>query len=131
MKTKMPSAVGLSSLLVIFAVLCLTVFSLLCLSSVRAYDRLAEKSRQATLDYYAADCCAEELLAQLRAGNTDMTPEDGVYRYSCALSDTQILSVSVKVQGTDYEILQWQTQSITNWQADEKLHVWTGGKEHE
>lgn len=131
MKTKMPSAVGLSSLLVIFAVLCLTVFSLLCLSAVHANDRLAERSRQATLDYYAADCCAEELLAQLRAGHTDMTPQDGVYRYSCALSETQILTVKVEVRGADYKILQWQTQSITNWQADEKLYVWTGGKENE
>lgn len=135
MKNRTPSAVGLSSLLVIFAVLCLTVFSLLSLSSVRAYDRLAEKSRQATLDYYAADCCAEELLARLRAGDTDMTAQDGVYRYSCALSDTQILTVAVEVQGAHYKILQWQTQSITDWQPDEKLYVWTddqsSGKENE
>lgn len=135
MKNRMPSALGLSTLLVIFAVLCLTVFSLLCLSSVRAGERLAEKSRQATAQYYAADCAAEKLLAQLRAGDAVLPAEDGIYRYSCPLSDTQVLTVAVKIQGADYEILQWQTQSVTDWQANEKLPVWTGdqpsGKEQQ
>jgi len=40
-------AVGGSSLLVIFAVLCLTVFALLGLSAVQAYGRLSEASVQA------------------------------------------------------------------------------------
>lgn len=125
MKLKLPSAVGLSSVLVIFAVLCLTVFSLLCLSTVRADGRLAEKSQQAVYDYYAADCCAEELLSRLRSGEIPegVTAENGVYRYHCALSDTQILAVEVAVTGTDYEILRWQAVSTTHWQANEKLHV--------
>ena len=42
--------VGVSSLLTIFAVLCLTVFALLSLSTVQAQTRLAETSRQATLE---------------------------------------------------------------------------------
>lgn len=125
MKMKLPSAVGLSSVLVIFAVLCLTVFSLLSVSTVLSDGRLAEKSRQAVYDYYAADCCAEELLSQLRSGNIPegVTMENGVYRYRCALSDTQILTVEVAVTGTDYHILRWQAESTTHWQADEKLHV--------
>lgn len=128
MKMKLPSAVGLSSLLVIFAVLCLTVFSLLSVSTVQADGRLAEKSRQAVYDYYTADCCAEALLAQLRNGELPegVTLENGVYRYVCALSDTQVLTVEVTVTGTDYEILRWQAQSVTDWQADETLHVWDG-----
>ena len=125
MKLKLPSAVGLSSVLVIFAVLCLSVFALLSVSTVRADGRLAEKSRQAVYDYYRADCCAEELLSQLRSGNVPegVATEDGIYRYSCALSDTQILTVEVAISDTGYEILQWQAQSTTHWQADEKLHV--------
>lgn len=125
MKLKLPSAVGLSSVLVIFAVLCLTVFSLLSLSTVRADGRLAEKSRRAVYDYYAADCCAEELLSRLRSGEIPegVTAENGVYRYLCALSDTQVLTVEVSINGADFEILRWQAVSTTHWQADEKLHV--------
>lgn len=130
MKMKLPSAVGLSSVLVIFAVLCLSVFSMLSLSTVRADGHLAQKSRQAVYDYYAADCCAEAILSQLRSGTIPegVTCENGVYRYQCALSDTQILTVEVTVSGSDYQILRWQAQSSTHWQADEKLHVFTPGE---
>lgn len=128
MKHKIPTVVGLSSLLTILGVLCLTVFSLLSLSAAKADYRLGEKSRNATVQYYDADCCAEEILSQLRSGIVPqgVRAENGVYRYACAISETQILQVSVKISGTDYEILQWQAVSVTDWQADQKLHVWEG-----
>ena len=63
-----PPVVGGSSLLVIFAVLCLTVFALLSLSTVRADVRLSEASAQAVSGYYQADCQAEAILARLRSG---------------------------------------------------------------
>ena len=65
-----PPALGGSSLLVAFAVLALTVFALLSLSTVRADVRLADASAQAVTDYYAADCQAQEILARLRSGET-------------------------------------------------------------
>ena len=61
-----PVVVGAVSLLTIFAVLCLTVFALLSLSTVQADERLSDKSFAAVEGYYAADCAAEEILAQLR-----------------------------------------------------------------
>ena len=57
-----PPALGGISLLVVFAVLCLTVFALLSLSTVRADERLSDASAQAVKNYYAADCKAQELL---------------------------------------------------------------------
>ena len=63
-----PPPVGGVSLLVVFAVLCLTVFALLSLSTVRADDRLSQASARAVSGYYAADCQAQEVLARLRAG---------------------------------------------------------------
>ena len=65
MKKSAFSAVGISSLLVIFAVLCLAVFALLSVSTVQAQNRLAESSREAVLGYYRADCEAETVLAAL------------------------------------------------------------------
>ncbi len=128
MKEKSISAIGLSALLTIFAVLCLTVFSLLSLSTAKADGRLGEKSRQATEDYYAADCCAEEILAQIRSGIVPdgVRVENGIYTYACAISDTQILVVAVKAEGETYQIIQWQAQSAAQWEPDEKLHVWEG-----
>ena len=123
-----PPVVGGSSLLVMFAVLCLTVFALLCLSTARSGERLSEKSAAAAEGYYAADCRAEELLARLRAGQRPegIREENGVFSYACTISDTQILAVDVMVDGEDYTVLRWQAVSAAEWQADESLPVWTG-----
>jgi hypothetical protein len=123
-----PPAVGGSSLLVIFAVLCLTVFALLGLSTVRADGRLSDASAEAVTAYYRADCQAETILAQLRAGQLPegVTVDGGVYTYSCPISDTQALFVEVRLEGAHYTILRWQEASTTQWKADNSLPVWNG-----
>lgn len=121
-------AVGGSSLLVIFAVLCLTVFALLGLTTVQADGRLSDASAQAVQDYYGADCQAEIILARLRAGELpEGVHADGdTYSYACPISDTQTLQVEVWVEGTAYTVLRWQAVSTAAWQADESLDVWDG-----
>lgn len=57
--------IGLSSLLVIFLVLCLTTFSLLSLSSAKSDYSLSEKLANHRGDYYQASANAEEVVAQL------------------------------------------------------------------
>ena len=124
-----PPVVGGSSLLVIFAVLCLTVFALLSLSTVRADVRLSEASAQAVSGYYQADCQAGAILARLRSGELPpgVTAEgDGLYSYSCPISDTQSLMVQVRLNGTQYEILRWQAVYTASWQPDDSLNVWDG-----
>lgn len=121
-------AVGIGSLLTVFAVLCLTVFALLSVSTVQADRRLSEKSMAAVTGYYEADCRAGQILAQLRSGQlpAGVTEEDGIYRYSCAISETQALAVRVKVNGDRFEVLQWQTVSTVDWQTNDKIPVWEG-----
>lgn len=124
-----PVVVGAVSLLTIFAVLCLTVFALLSLSTVQADGRLSDKSFAAVAGYYAADCAAEEILAQLRAGEVPegvTAYEGGLYRYGCPISDTQTLVVEVAVEDTDYTIIRWQARSTAEWVADDSLPVWDG-----
>ncbi len=125
-----PPAVGGSSLLVIFAVLCLTVFALLGLSSVQASGRLSDASAQAVSAYYDADCRAEEILSALRQGEVMegvRQEEDGVYAYTCPISDTQALEVRVRVDGGAWTVLRWQAVSTAQWEADESLDLWDGG----
>lgn len=129
-----PVVVGAVSLLTIFAVLCLTVFALLSLSTVQADGRLSDKSFAAVAGYYAADCAAEEILAQLRAGEIPegvTAYEGGLYRYGCPISDTQTLVVEVAVEDTDYTIIRWQARSTAEWVADDSLPVWDGGSMQE
>ena len=121
--------VGGNSLLVIFAVLCLTVFALLGLSTAQANKRLAEASIQAVADYYAADCEAERILAKLRGGQPPegIAADQSVYRYACPASDSQQLLAEVRVGGPDdWEILRWQAVPKARQALDESLDVWTG-----
>lgn len=123
-----PAAVGGSSLLVIFATLCLVVFALLGLSTVQAEGRLSDASAEAVSNYYLADAQAEAILAQLRAGELpDGVTRDGQnYRYQCPISETQALQVTVSLNGDIYDILQWQVVSTTDWNADDAPAVWDG-----
>lgn len=120
--------VGGSSLLVIFAVLCLTVFALLGLSTVQADKRLSDASANAVSGYYAADCQAEQILAQLREGQIPegVRAEGNLYRYTCFISDTQTLQVEVRLQDNDWEILRWQAVSTVEGNEDPTISVWDG-----
>lgn len=124
-----PPAVGGVSLLVVFAVLCLTVFALLSLTTVQADRRLADASVQAISDYYAADRRAQEILARLRAGELpeDVKKDGDIYAYVCRISDTQDLAVQVLIRKTDYTILRWQAVSSQKWETDDLLMLWDGG----
>ena len=123
-----PPAVGGVSLLVVFAVLCLTVFALLSLTTVQADVRLADASAQTVVDYYAADRQAQEILARLRAGELpdDVTVGGDIYTYSCPVSSSLNLDVEVCVQGTDYTVLRWQVVSAEEWEFDDFLDLWDG-----
>ena len=122
------SGFGISSLLVIFAVLCLTVFSVLSVSTVQAHQRLSEKSIGADERHYRADAAAHEVLAALRSGSCpeNVTREGDVYEYYCVISQTQTLAVRVRVVGNSYEILRWQAISTADWEAEDRLPVWQG-----
>ncbi|MCI2057346.1 MAG: hypothetical protein LKJ86_09415 [Oscillibacter sp.] len=121
-------AVGGSSLLVIFAVLCLTVFAMLSLSTVQANKRLSDRNAQAVSDYYAADTQAEKILALLRDGAVPdgVQVENNVYSYSVPISQTQELQVKVRADSDAYVVLCWQAVSTTDWQPDESINVWDG-----
>ena len=115
-----PPALGGVSLLAAFAILCLTVFALLSLSTVQADRRLADASAQAVADYYAADCQAQRKTPQ------GVEREGRICRYTVTISETQRLSVAVRLAGDDYEILEWQAGPAGQWQADDSLDVWDG-----
>ena len=138
-----PPALGGASLLVIFAVLALTIFALLSLSTVRADSRLSEAAAQAVRDYYAADCKAQAVLAWLRTGEGKenlQVPEnfsietsistypdrsETVHSYVIPISDTQELQVEVRVDGeNNWEVLRWQAVPYGEWETDEGMDLW-------
>ena len=72
-------------------------------------------SAEAVMEYYAADYEAERILAQLRSGilPEGVVAEGDVYGYSCPVSETQCLQVSVQKVGEDWKVLRWMV--VTEW----------------
>ena len=135
-----PPALGGSSLLVVFAVLALTVFALLSLSTVRADVRLGDATEKMVSGYYAADVKAQEILAKLRTGAP--LPEDvefettisdypdhseTIFSYAVPISDTQELQVEVLVKPDgSYQVRRWQAAAVGDWTFDDSLDLWDG-----
>ncbi len=125
------AALGGSSLLTIFGVLCLVIFTLLTISTARAQQSLSLASAKAVADYYQADSMAEEILAGLRQGEVPpgVRQEGNLFSYECPLSDSSCLTVRVQAQQEGWTILQWQVVSTLTGAENESLTVWDGTEE--
>ena len=102
---------GGSFVIVVFAVLCMTIFALLSLNTALADKRLKDASLKSTEAYYEADCLAEEIFADIRLGNVpeDVTVENGVYSFSCDVSERQRLDVEVTKDAEGWRVIKWHT----------------------
>lgn len=123
-----PPPVSGSSLLVIFAILCLTTFALLSLSTVQAHLRRMNSLNSAVADYYAADCQAEAMLAEARRDCVlRAAPRVDICNWTVPVSDSQALAVEVVIRDTnDYTVRRWQLVSTADWTPDDDLFVWDG-----
>lgn len=157
MKKKHSSMVtlGITSLFLIFAVLCMVILSLLTLGSSRSDLRMSRRSMEQTTAYYdacteATDLClaAEEYLQTAyeesaskqeylkKAGGLTQqgflwNEESLALSFQIPFSDTQTLYVEAKIHypetadGTFLELCTWQTQSAGTWNPDMKQPVYT------
>lgn len=121
-------AVGGSSLLTIFAVLCLSVFALLSLSTAQAEKRMANASARAVSAYYEADTQAEEIFAKLRSGESvpGVGQTEDIYTYSCPISENQTLMVELEHTDSCWQIRRWQAVATVQTAEEENLSVWDG-----
>lgn len=120
--------VGAGSLLAAFAVLCLTVFAMLSISTVQAEQRRADAVVQMVEKYYAADVKAEVLFAWLRNGEMaeSISCKDGLYTYECEITENQSLYVELTNTSDGWQVLCWQTISREPEADTENLPVWRG-----
>ena len=134
--------VGTVSLIMIFSVLCLTVFAMLTLSTSNAEKILADRTAAFIKGYYEADSLATEIMAELAVDNargglpgavrgveiTYEETDDGaaLANYTCKVTDVQDLVVALKLKGSGGEVLQWKTEYSQEWEFDDSLIVWDG-----
>jgi hypothetical protein len=133
------------SLLVIFLVLCLSIFSVLSLSTAKSDLKLTEKSAQAIAGYYAADlACAEKaeqvlLLLQRGADNGEITglalSLNGSVRssggalyieFSHEIIPGQELQTTLAVERGKMSVLSWKAVDVGPWEPDYSINVWEG-----
>ena len=137
---------GSVSLIVIFAVLCLTVFSVLSLSTAISEKKLAERSAEAVRAYYAADLvCSEKTDAVLEAlksgadaaeiasraaefGMEVLSSNPAVTVLGCSepVSESQALRVELTISGDGMRIGSWCVCDTGDWTPDTSLEVWDG-----
>lgn len=144
--------VGYVSVMIIFAVICLTIFAVLSFSAASSSDGFNERSGDYLKQYYAADSAAKSKLAQLD-GIAKIAAETGFFEdefesavseriegvalsriaggfsavWTEKINDRQELSVEVNLTSSgDYEITRWQTGTISEDSSDSHLGVWDG-----
>lgn len=130
--------IGTSSLVLIFTVLCLVVFSTLSIASAKVDQKLAEKNQQYVTDYYIGDGKAEEMLKEINdnlVGYGDSyQPETQIIDYKVDLNQEQFLFVELELFSNmenqeskkKYVIRKWVVQNKVDYEIDEDLQVWDG-----
>ena len=138
-KTEFHFGVGASSILMIFTVLCLTVFSVLTFSTARADQRLTEKALDGTREYYAADRQAEETLARidgilekakdlptakqlLAEAGFSVDPEGEVFQVTAEFAVVELTGDPER----RYRVLERSVQNTEGVWEDEALDIWDG-----
>lgn len=140
-------SIGTSSILIIIVILCLVSFAGLSVVSANADYKLSQKLADRTTSYYRASSLANEKLAKLHHELSDIymesSSEDSFYqkikescpdslRFSCTVSDTQVLSVSVEpvypAAATDsfFYITDFSVVTVSTPELDDTLPVFLG-----
>ena len=130
--------VGSASIVLVFAVLCFTVFSLITLLIAGNGKTLADAEAGLVIGYYEADVLAERIVAEIIAegyapetvlgidvvSGWDFESGETTASFTCPISDLKELYVSLAILGDSYEILSWRMLDIGDWEVDDRLPVW-------
>ena len=153
-KHQLPIGIGISSILLIFVILCLLTFAVLSL--VSANYKLVKKNSAHTHEVYEAENSANELMDKidsilkstyqssdssdyLKQVQQNLTSLDGIsfpskdqIAYEIKVNEHQILQVvlllnsEIKKGDSFYQIETWKLINAQTWEADDTLPVYTG-----
>ncbi len=108
--------IGMSTFMMIFTVLCLTIFATLTYLQARHNQEETNQIVDASVAYYDADYQASAIYEQLKTQYSDdsflkengITKEDNIYSYSVSISEARQLKVSISENDGKLNIIQWQ-----------------------
>ena len=132
--------IGSASIVLVFAVLCLTVFSLISYLVAGNDKALVAAEAELVTGYYKADYLAEQILAEIIETGAipeevrgvgvwsewDMEQNADIIHYACPVSDTKELYVKLAISDGTHRILSWMMVDTDEWEFDDTLDVWLG-----
>ena len=137
--------IGSASIIMVFSVLCLTIFAVLTFMTSNNEYKLAEKSALTMQTYYAADAGAAVTEGKIRealANNGDAASalndvkglgvagaamDDGYhFSYAESMDDDQEIQVELLYTDGELKILKWELVNVAEWSADGEVHLWDG-----
>ena len=140
MSNKGGIGVGSASIVLVFAVLCLTVFSLITFVVAGNEKALVEAEASLVTGYYEADALAEHIIAELLEKDTIPSEIRGIEigsqfnekygvettYFFCPISDIKALYVSLILRDDSFDILSWRMWDTDEWEFDDTINVWSG-----
>ena len=131
--------VGSASIVLVFAVLCLTIFAIISLTGALSDRALAEVEAGLIRSYYDADALAETILAEIITDgglpdsvmgvdityDWDWEKSVDTLSFTCPISDKKEFLAVVANDGS-YDVLTWRMRDIGEWEFDDSLDLWPG-----
>jgi hypothetical protein len=142
-KRSMGLNMGSASIIMLFAVLCLTVLAALSLLSANSQLRLTQRSAAVMESYYEADLRASEIYERVLKGDyseVEILPDgDGFfYNYTVTVDigaggggRTPSLSLGVSLRETDgaFAVYKWKIIESEDWNPNDEINLWGGGSD--
>ena len=132
--------VGSSSIVLVFAVLCLTIFSLISFIVTQNTKALVDAEAEFVKGYYRADVKAEFILAELLNSETIPSEIQGIsinveqdndtdskiinFVYPIYDTDYKDLFVRVSLNEESYNVLSWRVIDNAEWEASGSFNLW-------
>ena len=131
---------GSASIVLVFAVLGLAIFTIISYMSALTTQTLIHAEVVSVQQFYAADVNAEKILAEILAadetplyiGDIEIIAEwdwdtlSEIVSFVYPLSDTRVLHVAAAIDGDWHEILSWRVHEINDWETRGSLNVFQG-----
>ena len=103
--TTVSIGIGLPTLMMIFTVLCMTVFACITYLQATYNEKESRKIVEASQEYYEAEFQASTLYEKI--AQNDIEHDGDIYRYSVKINETKRLQVTLEL-AEELKILQWQ-----------------------
>lgn len=136
MKNKV--SIGISSIVLILLILCLSVFSLLSLSDSKTALTFADRRAESVKAYYAADSAGQELIRDLllahqegkdifdTAQNGTTVSDGGGGLAICEIPMSAGQSLHIELDMADSSVLAYYVYNSEDYAIDNRLPVWNG-----